>query len=282
MTQEPTACPSLSVAENLLLTRLPKALSPFRRRRYNDLARPILELIDVDVDPAARFDSLRAGDRELVEVGKALATDPRVLILDESTSRLGEADVARLFGILRGLRERGVSIVLITHRLPEVIELADRAVVLRDGRNVGGLAREELTEEKLAATMVGRELESYYHKRDVELGAPALQVDGLLVPGARDPVSFEVRAGEVVGFAGLVGAGRTELLETIFGVRRAHGGRVLCDGREVQAGVAEVRARARARARPRGTAPPGVEHDRLRPGEHHDGHVVAVSREPAS
>ena len=236
VTQEPTACASLSVAENLLLTRLPKALSPFRRRRYNDLARPILELIDVHVDPGARFDSLRAGDRELVEVGKALAADPRVLILDESTSRLGESDVSRLFGVLRGLRDRGASIVLITHRLPEVVELADRAVVLRDGRNVGGLTRTELTEEKLASMMVGRELESYYHKRDIELGAPALEVDELLVPGAPGPVSFEIRAGEVVGFAGLVGAGRTELLETIFGVRRSHGGRVLVAGREVRPG----------------------------------------------
>jgi ABC-type sugar transport system ATPase subunit len=236
VTQEPTACPSLSVAENLLLARLPKALSPFRRRRYNDLARPILQLIDVKVDPGARFDSLRAGDRELVEVGKALATEPRVLILDESTSRLGEVDVARLFGVLRGLRERGMSIVLITHRLPEIVELADRAVVLRDGRNVAGLPREELAEEKLAATMVGRELESYYHKRDVDLGPPALQVDRLRVPGASEPVSFEVRAGEIVGFAGLVGAGRTELLETIFGVRRAQGGRVLVEGRVVRPG----------------------------------------------
>jgi ABC-type sugar transport system ATPase subunit len=236
VTQEPTACPSMSVAENLLLTRFPRALAPFRRRRYNDLARPILELIDVRVDPGARFDSLRAGDRELVEVGKALAAEPRVLILDESTSRLGEADVARLFGVLRGLRERGTAIVLITHRLPEIVELADRAVVLRDGRNVGGIPKAELTEEKLAAMMVGRELESYYHKREVDLGPPALQVDGLLVPGAKEPVSFEVRAGEVVGFAGLVGAGRTELLETIFGVRRAHGGRVLVDGLEIRPG----------------------------------------------
>ena len=103
--------------------------------------------------------------------------------------------------------------------------------------------------------MVGRELESYYHKREVDLGAPALQVDGLLVPGASEPVSFEVRAGEVVGFAGLVGAGRTELLETIFGVRRAHGGRVLVDGREVHPGPRRMRSSEGSRSSPRsGTA----------------------------
>jgi ABC-type sugar transport system ATPase subunit len=108
--------------------------------------------------------------------------------------------------------------------------------VLRDGRNVGELAREELSEERLAAMMVGRGLTSYYRKRDLERGAPLLQVENLRVAGAKESVSFTVHAGEIVGFAGLVGAGRTELLETIFGVRRAHGGRVLVAGSEVPAG----------------------------------------------
>ncbi len=230
VTQEPTACPALTVAENLLLTRLPRPYSLFQRRRYNDLARPLLDLIDVHVDPGARFDSLKAGDRELVEVGKALATEPRYLILDESTSRLGERDVERLFGVLRRLRDNGTAIILITHRLPEIVELADRAIVLRDGRNVGGLPRDELEEERLASMMVGRELTDYFHKRDVKAGAPVLQVEGLVADGAQAPASFTVHAGEVVGLAGLVGAGRTELLEAIFGVRAVHGGRVLVDG----------------------------------------------------
>ena len=237
VTQEPTACPALTVAENLLLTRLPRAHRLFSRRQYNELARPLLALIDVRVDPAARFDSLKAGDRELVEIGKALATSPRYLILDESTSRLGERDVERLFGVLRRLRDQGTSIIFITHRLPEIVELADRAVVLRDGCNVGLLEREQLTdpsgEERLAATMVGRTLTDYFHKRDVRAGAPVLQVEGLVVEGTSSPISFEVGAGEVVGLAGLVGAGRSELLETIFGVRRSHGGRVLVNGKPV-------------------------------------------------
>jgi ABC-type sugar transport system ATPase subunit len=236
VTQEPTSCPALSVAENLLLTRLPRPYSVFRRRRYNELARPLLKLIGVDVDPAARFDTLRSGDRELVEVGKALATDPRYLILDESTSRLGERDVERLFALLRRLRDGGTAIVLITHRLPEILQVTDRAVVLRDGHNVGELPREELEEERLAAMMVGRELTDYFHKREVATGAPLLQVEGLLVAGAREPISFSVSAGEVVGIAGLVGAGRSELLETIFGVRRPHGGRVLVNGSELSPG----------------------------------------------
>ena len=169
-------------------------------------------------------------------MGKALATDPRFLILDESTSRLGEGDVERLFRLLRRLRDDGTSTILITHRLPEIIELADRAVVLRDGRNVGELPRDRLSEELLSSTMVGRELTDYYHKHEIAPGEPVLEVESLVAPGTVEPVSFTVHAGEVVGLAGLVGAGRTELLETIFGVRRAHGGRVLVGGREVRAG----------------------------------------------
>jgi ABC-type sugar transport system ATPase subunit len=240
VTQEPTACAAMSVAENLLLTKLPRPYLPFRRRRYNELARPLLDAIEVDVDPAAPFESLRPGDRELVEVGKALATEPRFLILDESTSRLGESDVARLFRLLRTLRERGTSTVLITHRLPEIVDLADRAVVLRDGRNVGGLPREELSEDRLISMMVGRELTDYYHKRELDPGEPVLRVENLVAEGATAPVSFTVHAGEVVGLAGLVGAGRTELLETIFGVRRSHGGSVFVGGERVRPGSPRV------------------------------------------
>jgi len=240
VTQEPTACPAMSVAENLLLTQMPRAYSPFRRRRYNALARPLLETVDVHVDPAAPFASLKPGDRELVEVGKALAANPRVLILDESTSRLGEADVARLFGLLRRLRERGTSTILITHRLPEIVDLADRAIVLRDGRNVGALSREELSEDRLISMMVGRELTDYYHKRELPPGEPVLRVEELVADGASAPVSFTVNAGEIVGLAGLVGAGRTELLETIFGVRRSHGGRVVVNGAPVRSGSPRV------------------------------------------
>jgi ABC-type sugar transport system ATPase subunit len=231
--QEPTACPDMSIAENILLTRLPRPLHVFNRMRYNALARPILDTIEVSVDPGAPFSSLRAGDRELVEIGKALASDPKIVILDEATSRLGEVDVARLFRLLRRLRETGTSFILITHRLPEIVELADRAVVLRDGRRVGELAGAKLNEEKIASMMVGRELTDYYHKRTVPIGEPVLEVRDLLVEGASAPVSFEVRAGEIVALAGLVGAGRTEVLETIAGARKAHGGTVHVNGNAV-------------------------------------------------
>ena len=231
--QEPTAAPNLSVAENVLLTQLPRPLGLFRRRAFNARARDLLERVGVQVAPEALFRSLKAGDRELVEIAKALAAGPRILILDEATSRFGEHDVERLFTILRQLRDEGVSIVLITHRLAEICELADRAVILRDGRLIGELDRSELTGERIASMMVGRELSDYFHKRTIEPGEPILRVDGVIAEGTSQPISFDVRAGEVVALAGLVGSGRTELLETIFGARRKGAGTVSVSGRPI-------------------------------------------------
>jgi rhamnose transport system ATP-binding protein len=224
----------LSVAENVLLTQLPRPLGIFRRRAYDERARALLDRVGVRADPRAPFLALKAGDRELVEIAKALATEPRVLILDEATSRFGERDVKRLFAILRRLRDEGAGVVLITHRLSEICDLANRAVVLRDGKRVGELQGSELTGERIASMMVGRELTDYFHKRSIEPGRPLLSVDGLVVDGTSAPVSFEVRAGEVVALAGLVGCGRTELLETIFGARRRRAGSVHVGGREIR------------------------------------------------
>jgi rhamnose transport system ATP-binding protein len=234
--QEPTAVQSLSIAENVLLTQLPGPFGVFRRRSYTARARTLLERVGVAADPQAPFRSLKPGDRELVEIAKALAADPRVLVLDEATSRFGERDVERLFAILRRLRDEGTGVVLITHRLSEICDLADRAVVLRDGELVGELGRDELTAEVIASMMVGRELSDYFHKREIEVGEPVLSVNGLVVEGTTEPVSFEVRAGEVVAIAGLVGSGRTELVETVFGARRSRAGTVRVSGRTIRRG----------------------------------------------
>jgi ABC-type sugar transport system ATPase subunit len=235
--QEVTAVPWMSVAENVLLSRLTRPVQRVSRRRLAAQAQGVLNEIGIRCDPNLSFASLKAGDRELVEVAKALATEPRYLILDEATSRLGEADVERLFALVRRLRdERSVSTILITHRLREIVDLADRAVVLRDGRRVGDLQRSELDEERLSRMMVGRELSDFFHKQEVERGEPLLVLDEFVADGSTTPVSLEVRAGEVVGLAGLVGCGRTELLETIGGIRRARSGRVLVDGKEIPPG----------------------------------------------
>ena len=232
--QDPTAVPELSIAENVLLSRFPRPLAPFRRRRFAREAAPFLSAVGVDADPHASFASLRAGDRELVEIAKALAAEPRLLILDEATSRFAEADVERVFSILRRLTEQSRSILFITHRLSEICALADRAVVLRDGNRVGDLARDDLSEARIAAMMVGRELTDFFHKRSVPVGEVLLRVDDLVVRGTSEPVSLTVRAGEIVALAGLVGSGQTELLETIYGARRSHGGSVWMNGKPVR------------------------------------------------
>ncbi|HKP18919.1 MAG TPA: sugar ABC transporter ATP-binding protein [Gaiellaceae bacterium] len=234
--QEVTAVPWMSVAENVLLSHLMRPVQRVSRRRLAAQARVVLNEVGIRCDPNLSYMSLKAGDRELVEVAKAIATKPRYLILDEATSRLGEADVERLFALVRRLRDRGVSTILITHRLREIVDLADRAVVLRDGRRVGDLEQSELDEERLSRMMVGRDLSDFFHKQTVDRGEPLLVLDELVADKATAPISLEVRAGEVVGLAGLVGCGRTELLETIGGIRRARSGRVLVDGEEIPPG----------------------------------------------
>jgi ribose transport system ATP-binding protein len=234
--QEVTPVPFLSVAENVLLPRSRGSFQLFRRRKAAREAAQILERVGVRCDPLATFSSLKLGDREAVEIARALATDPRILILDEATSRFGERTVERLFALLRELRAGGTSTVLITHRLREICEIADRVVVLRDGVRVGDLDASEVTETRLATMMVGRELKSFFHSTGARKGEVRLSVDGLSFPGARDPASLSVRGGEVVGLTGLVGAGRTELLEAIAGVRRPRAGVITVDGRPLRLG----------------------------------------------
>jgi ribose transport system ATP-binding protein len=228
--QEGTPVPFLSVAENVLLSRAPGALRPFRRRQAAREAAAVLERVGVRCDPLSTFSTLRLGDREAVEIARALAAEPRLLILDEATSRFGERTVKLLFKLLHELKESGTSTILITHRLREICEIADRAIVLRDGVLAGELSGPEITENRVATMMVGRELKAFFHTAKAERRAIRLSVDELQVTGAPEPVSLTVRGGEVLGLAGLVGAGRTELLESIAGVRKPTAGTISVDG----------------------------------------------------
>src|SRR5581483_8904862 len=200
----------------------------FARRATCARARPYLRAVGLDVDPDRRFSSLRSGERELVEVAKALACQPRLLILDEVTTRL--PDPEPLFAAVRRLRANGVATIFITHRLHETHHLADRVVVLRDGRRIGELARTEIDDDRIATMMVGRELGSMYHRGARSRGDVALSVRDLVVPGTAEPISLDVHRGEVVGISGLVGAGRSELLETIAGARPTRRGTIAVDG----------------------------------------------------
>ena len=231
--QEPRLFPDLSVAENIFLIAPPTdrlrtiAWKEMRRR-----AAELFEQLDVKMDVSAPVRGLSMADQQLIEIAKALSLDARVLILDEPTASLSTHEVERLFTIVRRTKERGVGVLFVSHRLDDVFALCDRATVFRDGRHVITAPTSELTTASLVRHMVGREV-SLFPKEASALGAPLLEVRGLSdAAGFRD-VSFTVRAGEILGLAGLVGAGRTEIARVLFGIEPRTAGEVLLDGRPV-------------------------------------------------
>lgn len=230
--QDPMVVQGMTVAENILLHRLRRPASLVRQRNLERECGEFLALVGLSIDPARPLSTLGNGERELVEVAKALSGEPDLLILDEATTRL--ADPSRLFDVVDRLaRARGMATIIITHRLREIRRVAHRAYVLRDGRLVGELLQHELTDEKLSTMMVGRPLVDFFAKADVVVGDSALRVDSLVTDRCPTPVSFETRRGEIVGIAGLVGSGRSELLETIAGARRSRSGGVAVSGSPV-------------------------------------------------
>ena len=233
--QELNLADNLDVAANLFLGREPLRLGLIDRERLRRDARPFLAAVGLDVDPDTRVGTLSIGRQQLVEIAKALSTQARVLIMDEPTSSLSAGEAENLFRVIRDLRSRGVSVVYISHRLGEVTALADRVVVLRDGENAGALARGEIHHAAMVRLMVGRDLSQFYPHQPHVAGAPLLEVKDLRTPAhPRHGITFEVRAGEIVGMSGLVGAGRTEVLLTLFGVTPARGGRIRVAGRDVE------------------------------------------------
>lgn len=229
--QELNLATNLSVGANIYLGREPRKLGFIDEKSVAANAKQYLNRVGLDVSPTTLTSDLSIGQQQLVEIAKALSTDARLLIMDEPTSSLSQRETERLFEVVKDLRAEGVSIVYISHRLGEVIELADRVVVLRDGQNAGELDREEITHDRMVSLMVGRELSQFYAHELQETGEVALAAKGLRTPvNPAHEVDFELRAGEIVGLAGLVGAGRTELLETLFGIAPAVGGSILLNG----------------------------------------------------
>ncbi|MEU5127232.1 sugar ABC transporter ATP-binding protein [Streptomyces mobaraensis] len=247
--QEFNLVPGLTVAENIFLGRQPRTrLGLVDRRTMNERAARLLERVRLRVAPTAPVAGLGIAALQMVEIAKALSLDARVLIMDEPTAVLTSGEVATLFGIVRELRDSGVGVVFITHHLEEIAALGDRVTVLRDGRSVAEVPA-STPEDELIRLMVGRDVTEQYPRRRTPPGAPLLRVRGLTrrgadgAPGFED-VDVEVRAGEVVGLAGLVGAGRTELARAVFGVDRYEAGSVEVDGRVLRPG--DVRAAMRA------------------------------------
>ncbi|MER7049186.1 sugar ABC transporter ATP-binding protein [Streptomyces jumonjinensis] len=214
--QEFTLVPDLSVAENIFLGRQPRRFGMIDRARMETAAAELLERVGVAVPPRTAVRELGVARLQMVEIAKALSLDARVLIMDEPTAVLTSEEVEKLFAIVRRLREDGVGIVFITHHLEEIAALGDRVTVIRDGRSVAQ-APASTPEDDLVRLMVGRDIDQRYPRESGEPGAVLLSVDGLTREGVFHDISFEVRSGEVVGVAGLVGAGRTEMARAVFG-----------------------------------------------------------------
>lgn len=233
--QEPLSFPDLSVAENIFLGHeVPRGrLGQIDWRAMRTEARRLLSELGVPLDPAAKLRGLSIADQQMVELAAALSQNARVLLMDEPTASLTPSEVERLFAIVRRLRQEGVAIVFISHRLPEVFEISDRITVLRDGRYVGTRQVGQTTPDEIIHMMVGRELGAMYEKAQATPGEPLLEVKGLSRRGEFEDIDLTLRAGEIVGLAGLVGAGRTEVARAIFGVTRADAGQVRLDGKPV-------------------------------------------------
>jgi len=242
--QELNLCGNLTVAGNVFLGREPRrggcwlARGAMRRR-----ALELWERVGLKVDPETLVEDLSIGQRQMVEIARALAREARLVIMDEPTSSLTTTETARLFEVVRDIKNRGLGVVFISHRLGEVQAVADRVVVLKDGRNSGSLEKGAITAERMVQLMVGRDLDPAGRRPvGVTAGAVRLAVESLRTRAwPLQQVSFEVRAGEIVGMAGLVGAGRTELARVVAGVDRALSGTVRVDGVALRGGqVAEA------------------------------------------
>ncbi|MEE2623734.1 MAG: sugar ABC transporter ATP-binding protein [Verrucomicrobiota bacterium] len=232
--QELNLAENLNIGANVYLGREPRILGPFfNQREIRARTRKLLGDLELDIAPDTLVRDLSIGHRQMVEIAKALSQKARILIMDEPTSSLSLHETRVLFRLVKKLRDEGMCIVFISHRMAEVEEIADRVIVLRDGRNSGELGREEISRDRIISLMVGRKL-VVHEKAGGKTGEVLLEVRDLRVARFPDvPVSFELRSGEVVGMAGLVGAGRTEVVRAIFGIDRSLGGAVRVNGQPV-------------------------------------------------
>ncbi|MFB6710667.1 MULTISPECIES: sugar ABC transporter ATP-binding protein [unclassified Streptomyces] len=235
--QEPTLFPDLSIAENIFMGRRPRrGLGRIDHRAVREATEGLMRRLGVDLSPDRPARGLSIADQQIVEIAKALSFDARVLIMDEPTAALTGGETARLFSVVRTLRDQGAAVLFISHRLDEIFELCERVTTLRDGRLISSGPLAGLTEDDLVRRMVGRDLEDLYPKQDAAVGDVALSVGRLTREGVFRDVSFEVRRGEIVALAGLVGAGRTEVAQAVFGVDRADAGEVRVAGTVLRPG----------------------------------------------
>jgi rhamnose transport system ATP-binding protein len=232
--QEPTLFPDLSVTENIFMGRqhLASGRRLDRARMYAE-AEQLFSRLGVRIDPRRPALGLSIADQQIIEIAKAISLDARVLVMDEPTAALSGVEVERLFAVARSLRDEGRALIFISHRFDEVFDLCDTVTVMRDGEYISTSKTADTTVDALVAAMVGREVAELFPKTAAEVGAPVLEVQDLNSAGVFHDVSFQVRAGEIVGLAGLVGAGRSEIARAVFGVDSYDTGSVRLNGKAV-------------------------------------------------
>ncbi|MFJ6982921.1 MULTISPECIES: sugar ABC transporter ATP-binding protein [unclassified Streptomyces] len=236
--QEPTLFPDLSIAENIFMGRRPRrSLGRIDHRATRAATAGLMRRLGVALDPDRPARGLSIADQQIVEIAKALSFDARVLIMDEPTAALTGGEVARLFTVVRALSAQGAAVLFVSHRLEEIFAICSRVTTLRDGALVASEPLAGMTEDDLVRRMVGRDLDELYPKQEVTPGEVALSVRRLTREGVFTDVSFEVRRGEIVALAGLVGAGRTEVARAVFGVDRPDAGEVEVLGRALTPGA---------------------------------------------
>lgn len=232
--QELTLCPDMTVAENIVIDKQDRFKGMLQKtQQYNKVAREVLDKMEQkDIKVTAMVRTLSIAQQQVVEIAKAIASNAKVILMDEPTSSISQEDADELMKIIRNLRDQGVTIIYISHRLHEIDGIADRITVLRDGDLVGTVNNKDVDENDLINMMVGRKLKDMFPKRDIELGEIVLSVKGLESENTFKNVSFEVRKGEIFGIGGLVGAKRTEVLEALYGMRKITGGKIELNGKK--------------------------------------------------
>jgi len=200
-------------------------------KKLYEQTRELLENLDIDIDPTTKMVDLSIANMQMIEIATAISYNSKLVIMDEPTSAITEKEVAHLFRMINNLRNKNVSIIYITHKMDEVFEISDDVTVLRDGQFVGTERASDIDKNKLIAMMVGRELTNFFPKEDAEITDVKLEVRNISLEGKFNDVSFEVRKGEILGIAGLMGSGRTEVIESIFGVYPPDSGEILIDGK---------------------------------------------------
>jgi ABC-type sugar transport system ATPase subunit len=231
--QELSSLLEMSIAENMYLSREPGKFGFVDYDKMYKDTREVLSRLGIDLDPKTKMKELRVADQQMVEIAKAISQDARVIIMDEPTSSITDKEVERLFEIIRGLKEEGVGIIYISHKMDEIFRICDEMTVLRDGTYIDTFKADEIDEDGLIRSMVGRDLGTQFPKTKVPITDTVLKVENLSRKGEYEDISFELHKGEILGLVGLVGAGRTELMHSIFGMTKPDSGKIELYGKEV-------------------------------------------------